>query len=78
MKSSSNGGDRAPPGHLLSPSETFSPCIGLNLIKLLAKGVTWESPSNPEYCQDYVILHQRTLRLNRQHQQIARYKINVQ
>ena len=52
MRSPSNGGDRVPTGHLLSPNEASSTRIGSHPIKLLAKAVPLKSPNNPGCCQD--------------------------
>jgi hypothetical protein len=47
MKSPNSGGGSAPTGHLLSPNAASSPGIGLQLLELLAKEVSWKSPKEP-------------------------------
>ena len=46
-----NGGDEAPVGHSLSPSERSNARDGLHLIGLLVIGTPWKSPNNSGYCQ---------------------------
>ena len=54
MKLPNNGGKRSSTGHLLSPKEAFSTRIGLQLTKLLAQGVLWESPNNSGCCSQQI------------------------
>lgn len=51
MKLSDNRKDRALTGHFLSLNEASSTGNGFYLVELLAKGVSWELPNNPGYCQ---------------------------
>ena len=46
MRSPSNGGDRVPTGHLLSPNEAFHSGTELHLIELLAKEALWKCSNN--------------------------------
>ena len=56
MKLPNNEGDRAPTGCLLLPNEASSTRNGLHLTEVLAKEVSWKSPNNSGYCQDYRVL----------------------
>ena len=63
MKLTNNEENRAPTGYLLLPNEASSTGIGLHLIELLAKGISWESPDVPGCCQDSkAALHKLTAR----------------
>lgn len=42
--------------YLLLLNDASSTGTGLHLIELLAKGVPWETPTNPGCCQDYKLL----------------------
>ena len=52
MKLPNSRSDRATANHLLSPNEASSTGIGLYILDLLSKGVSWECPNNTGHCKD--------------------------
>lgn len=51
MKVTNNTGDAVPIGQRLSPNVVSSTRIGIHLIELLAKGISWKIQNNPGCCQ---------------------------